>query len=344
MKTQPPGLIDVYLAKRKIKKSIYRTPLVKSPRLREIVTAECYLKLENLQNTGSFKIRGATNKILSLSDDERKRGVIAVSSGNHGRAVASVAQKYNIPAVICISETVPRNKVQAIRELGAEIVIAGKSYDAASEGAEKLQVERGLTMIHPFDDPYVIAGQGTIGLELIEDLPEIDTAIVPLSGGGLLGGIALTLKSINPKIRTIGVSMDRNPKIRTIGVSMDRGPAMFESLKAGRIMEVIEEPTLADALVGGIGKNNAHTFAIIQQFVDETVLVSEGEIAAGMTFALERHQLVVEGGGAVGIAAVLAGKVKEIGENTAIVISGANVDLPVLIEVAQKSYPYQNIG
>jgi threonine dehydratase len=331
MKTQPPGLIDVYLAKRKIKKSIYRTPLVKSPRLREIVTAECYLKLENLQNTGSFKIRGATNKILSLSDDERKRGVIAVSSGNHGRAVASVAQKYNIPAVICISETVPRNKVQAIRELGAEIVIAGKSYDAASEGAEKLQVERGLTMIHPFDDPYVIAGQGTIGLELIEDLPEIDTAIVPLSGGGLLGGIALTLKSINPKIRTIGVSMDR-------------GPAMFESLKAGRIMEVIEEPTLADALVGGIGKNNAHTFAIIQQFVDETVLVSEGEIAAGMTFALERHQLVVEGGGAVGIAAVLAGKVKEIGENTAIVISGANVDLPVLIEVAQKSYPYQNIG
>lgn len=331
MKTQPPGLIDVYLAKRKIKKSIYRTPLVKSPRLREIVTAECYLKLENLQNTGSFKIRGATNKILSLSDDERKRGVIAVSSGNHGRAVASVAQKYNIPAVICISETVPRNKVQAIRELGAEIVIAGKSYDEASEGAEKLQVERGLTMIHPFDDPYVIAGQGTIGLELIEDLPEIDTAIVPLSGGGLLGGIALTLKSINPKIRTIGVSMDR-------------GPAMFESLKAGRIMEVIEEPTLADALVGGIGKNNAHTFAIIQQFVDETVLVSEGEIAAGMTFALERHQLVLEGGGAVGIAAVLAGKVKEIGENTAIVISGANVDLPVLIEVAQKSYPYQNIG
>lgn len=331
MKTQPPGLIDVYLAKRKIKKSIYRTPLVKSPGLREIVTAECYLKLENLQNTGSFKIRGATNKILSLSDDERKRGVIAVSSGNHGRAVASVAQKYNIPAVICISETVPRNKVQAIRELGAEIVIAGKSYDEASEGAEKLQVERGLTMIHPFDDPYVIAGQGTIGLELIEDLPEIDTAIVPLSGGGLLGGIALTLKSINPKIRTIGVSMDR-------------GPAMFESLKAGRIMEVIEEPTLADALVGGIGKNNAHTFAITQQFVDETVLVSEGEIAAGMTFALERHQLVVEGGGAVGIAAVLAGKVKEIGENTAIVISGANVDLPVLIEVAQKGYPYQNIG
>lgn len=331
MKTQPPGLIDVYLAKRKIKKSIYRTPLVKSPGLREIVTAECYLKLENLQNTGSFKIRGATNKILSLSDDERKRGVIAVSSGNHGRAVASVAQKYNIPAVICISETVPRNKVQAIRELGAEIVIAGKSYDEASEGAEKLQVERGLTMIHPFDDPYVIAGQGTIGLELIEDLPEIDTAIVPLSGGGLLGGIALTLKSINPKIRTIGVSMDR-------------GPAMFESLKAGRIMEVIEEPTLADALVGGIGKNNAYTLAIIQEFVDETVLVSEGEIAAGMTFALERHQLVLEGGGAVGIAAVLAGKVKEIGENTTIVISGANVDLPVLIEVAQKGYPYQNIG
>lgn len=322
MKTQPPGLKDVYIAQRKINKSIYRTPLVMSPWLKEFVNAECYLKLENLQNTGSFKIRGATNKIFSLSEDERKQGVIAVSSGNHGRAVAAVAQRLNIPAVICISETVPRNKVQAIRDMGAEIVIAGKSYDEASEGAEKLQMERGLTMVNPFDDPYVIAGQGTIGLELIEDLPEIDAVIVPLSGGGLLGGIALTLKSVNPKIRTIGVSMDR-------------GAAMFESLKARKIVEVVEEPTLADALVGGIGNNNAYTFPLIQKYVDDIILVSEQEIAAGMTFALGRHQLVVEGGGAVGMAAVLAGKVKNMGEKTAIVISGGNVDLPVLIEVVQ---------
>ena len=322
MKTQPPGLKDVYIAQREIKKSIYRTQIVKSPWLKEFVNAECYLKLENLQNTGSFKIRGATNKILSVDDMERKQGVIAVSSGNHGRAVAAVAQRLNIPAVICISETVPRNKVQAIRDMGAEIVIAGKSYDEASEGAEKLQMERGLTMVNPFDDPYVIAGQGTIGLELIEDLPEIDAVIVPLSGGGLLGGIALTLKSVNPKIRTIGVSMDR-------------GAAMFESLKAGKIVEVVEEPTLADALVGGIGNNNAYTFPLIQKYVDDIILVSEQEIAAGMTFALGRHQLVVEGGGAVGMAAVLAGKVKNIGEKTAIVISGGNVDLPVLIELVQ---------
>jgi threonine dehydratase len=297
----------------------------------ESVGSEIVLKLEGLQVTGSFKIRGATNKVLSLNDDERKRGVIAVSSGNHGRAVAYVAQRYSIPAVICISETVPGNKVQAIQELGAEVVIDGKTYDEASEGAERLQIERGLTMVHPFDDPYVIAGQGTIGLELMEEFPEIDTVIVPLSGGGLLGGIALALKSINAKIQTIGVSMDR-------------GPAMVESLEAGEIVEVIEEPSLADALVGGIGNNNAYTFELIQKYVDETVLVSEKEIAAAMTYALEKHQLVVEGGGAVGIAALLAGKVKNLGRKVAVVISGSNVSLSTLMEVANSEYAYQNGG
>jgi threonine dehydratase len=297
----------------------------------ESVGSEIVLKLEGLQVTGSFKIRGATNKVLSLNDDERKRGVIAVSSGNHGRAVAYVAQRYSIPAVICISETVPGNKVQAIQELGAEVVIDGKTYDEASEGAERLQIERGLTMVHPFDDPYVIAGQGTIGLELMEEFPEIDTVIVPLSGGGLLGGIALALKSINAKIQTIGVSMDR-------------GPAMVESLEAGEIVEVIEEPSLADALVGGIGNNNAYTFELIQKYVDETVLVSEKEIAAAMTYALEKHQLVVEGGGAVGIAALLAGKVKNLRRKVAVVISGSNVSLSTLMEVANSEYAYQNGG
>lgn len=326
-----PGLADVYYAQRQIKATINKTPIIKSPGLMESVGSEIVLKLEGLQVTGSFKIRGATNKVLSLNDDERKRGVIAVSSGNHGRAVAYVAQRYSIPAVICISETVPGNKVQAIQELGAEVVIDGKTYDEASEGAERLQIERGLTMVHPFDDPYVIAGQGTIGLELMEEFPEIDTVIVPLSGGGLLGGIALALKSINAKIQTIGVSMDR-------------GPAMVESLEAGEIVEVIEEPSLADALVGGIGNNNAYTFELIQKYVDETVLVSEKEIAAAMTYALEKHQLVVEGGGAVGIAALLAGKVKNLRRKVAVVISGSNVSLSTLMEVANSEYAYQNGG
>jgi threonine dehydratase len=289
---------------------------------------EVFLKLEGLQVTGSFKIRGATNKMLSLKKGEKERGAIAVSSGNHGRAVAFVARKFGIPAVVCMSETVPDNKVNAIQDLGAEVVIEGQTYDQATDVALQLQKDRGLTMIHPFDDPYVIAGQGTIGLEIYKDCPEIDTVIVPLSGGGLLGGIALALKSINPTIQTIGVSMDK-------------GAAMVESLAAGKVVEIVEEPSLADALVGGLGPENHNTFNLNQRYVDKTVLVTENEIAAGMTFALEKEHLVVEGGGAVGIAALLAGKVKDMGERVALVISGSNVGLGSLMEVAQGIYQYQ---
>ena len=326
-----PSLVDVFSAHRQIKATIIKTPIIRSTGLTKSVGSEVVLKLESLQVTGSFKIRGATNKILSLSDDEKVRGVITISSGNHGRAVAYVARKFNIPAVVCVSETVPENKINAIHELGAEVVKAGKTYDEANESALRLQDERGLTMVHPFDDPYVIAGQGTIGLELMEELPEIDTVIVPLSGGGLLGGIAIALKSINPDIQTIGVMMDK-------------GAAMVESLKAGKVVEIVEEPSLADALVGGLGSDNRYTFKVIQKYVDQTVLVSEDEIAAGMTFALEKEHLVVEGGGAVGISALLAGKVENLGEKVAVVISGSNVSLPTLMEVAKGSYLYQKGG
>ena len=322
------GLGDIYQANHLIRQTIYRTPLVESAWLSKLTGCEIYLKLENMQVTGSFKIRGATNRILKLRDEDKARGVIAVSSGNHGRAVAYVAGKHEIPAVVCVSETVPDNKVSAIRDLGAEVVVAGATYDEATEGALRIQNERGLTMIHPFDDPYVIAGQGTIGLELVEEMPEIDTVIVPLSGGGLLGGIAIALKSINPQIKTIGVSMDK-------------GAAMVESLKAGKVVDVIEETSLADALIGGLGSENRHTFITIQNYVDQTVLVSEEEIAAGMTFALENEHLVVEGGGAVGISALLAGKVKNVGEKVAVVISGSNVSMSTLMEVAEGNYPYQ---
>ncbi|MEE9188320.1 MAG: hydroxyectoine utilization dehydratase EutB [Anaerolineales bacterium] len=328
MDDMKPHLADIYRADHLIRETIYRTPLIESQWLSELSGCRIFLKLECLQVTGSFKIRGATNKILSLSDDERNRGVIAVSSGNHGRAVAYVAHRYSIPAAICISETVPGNKVQAMRELGAEVIIAGKTYDEASERAVRLQVERGLTMVHPFDDPYVIAGQGTIGLELLEEHPDVDTVIVPLSGGGLLGGIALTLKAINPEIQTIGVSMDQ-------------GAAMVESLEAGQVVEIVEEPSLADALIGGLGSDNRHTFKIIHEYVDQTVLVTEDEIAAGMIFALEKEHLVVEGGGAVGIAALLADKVRNLGKKVVVVISGSNVNLSTLIEIAQGHYPYQ---
>jgi threonine dehydratase len=328
MQYSKPQLEHIYAARQRIQPLVRKTPLEESPWLTSFLKSDISLKLENQQVTGSFKIRGATNKLLSLTEDEKNRGVITVSSGNHGRAVSYVAGRLGIRAVIYLSEAVPGNKVQAIQQLGAETVVAGATYDDSAEHAALLQEQRGLTMVHPFDDPFVIAGQGTIGIELMEDLPHIDTVIVPLSGGGLLGGIALALKSLKPSIHVIGVSMER-------------GPAMVESLKAGQVVDVVEEPTLADALAGGIGLDNRYTFRLIQEYVDETVLVSEDQIAAAMTFALDKHHLVVEGGGAVGIAALLYSRVSHLGENVAVVVSGGNVDLPVLLEVAQRSYPYQ---
>ena len=312
---------DIYLARQMIASFAKRTPLIHSPWLTEQSGGSVYLKLENLQETGSFKIRGATNKLLNLPLEVRERGTITVSSGNHGRALSYVARRLGERAVVCLSEAVPEVKREAIQELGAEVIMRGRTYDEAADYASRMQEERGLAMIHPFDDPFVIAGQGTIGLELLEDLAEIDTVVVPLSGGGLLAGIALALKSASAGIRTVGVSMER-------------GPAMVESLRAGKVVDVVEEPTIADALAGGLGPN-FYTFNMIQKYVDETVLVSEEEIAEAMAFALEKHRLVVEGGGAVGIAALLHHKVKEVGSNTAVVLSGSNVDIPLLLRIAQ---------
>jgi threonine dehydratase len=280
------------------------------------------LKPENLQVTGSFKIRGAANKTLSLLQPEKQRGIITVSSGNHGRAISHVARELGLKAVVCLPETVPQNKREAIAALGAETVVYGQDADQAMIHADRLAAERGLTMVHPFDDPHVIAGQGTIGLELLEDWPQLDTVVVPLSGGGLLAGIALALKMANPAIRTIGVSQER-------------GPAMVDSLRAGKIVEIVEEPTLADALAGGLNKDNRCTFPLIQRYVDETVLVTEAEIASAMAFAFHRHHLVVEGGGAVGLAALLHGKLPKTGPHVAVVVSGGNVDTAKLMKIAQ---------
>ncbi len=313
---------DIHLARQRIASLASKTPLVGSSLLTERVGPSVYLKLENLQETGSFKIRGAANKMLTLTPEERARGVVTVSTGNHGRAVSYVAGRLDIRAVICMPKGVPGNKVEAIKELGPEIVMYGDSYDEAEEHAYRLERERGLTMINPFDDPFVIAGQGTIGLELLEDLPEIDTAIVPLAGGGLIAGIALALKSANSSSQVIGVSMDR-------------APVMYHSLKAGKPIQMAEEETIADALVGGIGLDNKYTFRMVQELVDDVVLVSDEEIAEAMVFALEKHRLVVEGGGAVGIAALLREKVQDLGRNVAVVISGGNVDISLLLKIAQ---------
>jgi threonine dehydratase len=323
MPVKEVALKDIREAHQRIRPLTIRTPLIESQQLSMSVEAQLFLKLESLQVTGSFKARGAANKLTSLSPQERERGVITVSSGNHGRAVAYVARELGIHALICLSEAVPPSKVEEIQALDAEVLICGRTYDEADEEAQRIQTERGLTMVHPFDDPYIIAGQGTVGLELLEDLPQIDTAIVPLSGGGLISGIAVALK-------------DADPSIQVIGVTMERGPAMFDSLRAGQIVEVEEEPTLADALAGGIGFDNAYTFRMVQEYVDDAILVSEDEIAGAMVFALEKHRLIVEGGGAVGIASVLYRKIKDLGERVVVVVSGSNVELSTLFKLAQE--------
>ena len=316
-------LHDIYRARQRIATVVTRTPVLSSSLLSERAGVSVYLKAESLQKTGSFKIRGAANKMLSLTTEEQARGVITVSSGNHGRAVAFVAHQLGINATICMSTRVPHNKLEAIKRLGAEVVVTGDSYEEAEIHTLALQEERGLTMVDPFDDPLVIAGQGTIGLELLEDLPEVDTVIVPLSGGGLISGIALVLKSASPSIRVIGVTMDR-------------APVMYHSLRAGAPIEMEEEDTIADALVGNIGVNNKYTFRMVQEYVDDTVLVSDEEIAAAMAFALEKHHLVVEGGGAVGIAALLHQRAGGLGHNVVVVVSGSNVSLPLLLNMAHK--------
>lgn len=315
------SLRDIYLAKKRIAPVARRTPLLFSHGLSEHVGAATYIKYEGIQETGSFKLRGATNKLLSLSEEEKQRGIIAFSTGNHGRAVAYVAKQLGIRAVICLSERVPRFRVEGMRQLGAEVAVHGSSQDEAYEYALNLQREQGLTMINPFDDRFVIAGQGTIGLELLEDLPSLDTVLVPLSGGGLISGIAYAVKCADPNIRVIGVSMEC-------------APAMYHSLKAGKPVEIEEKDSLADALLGGIGLDNRYTFQMTRQYVDEVVLVSESEIAAGMHWIFATHHLVAEGSGAVGLSALLHRKPASLGKNIAIVVSGSNVEASLLTKIA----------
>jgi threonine dehydratase len=314
----------IYRGRNAIAPWVRRTPLVHSAALSGRLGCNVHLKLETLQETGAFKLRGAFNRLLNLADAERERGVIVVSTGNHARAIAHAATALGVPAVVCMSSLVPDNKVAAVRATGAEVRIAGRNQDEAEETARKLAEERGLVFVSPFDDPHVIAGQGTIGLELLEDLPALDRILVPLSGGGLIGGIALALKSADKSIRVIGVSMER-------------GPAMVRSLEAGRPVAVEEEPSLADSLGGGIGLDNRYTFALARDLVDETVLVSEAEIAAAMAHCYWREQQIVEGAGAVGIAALLTGKVEAPGANLVVLLSGRNVDMRRFSEIVATS-------
>lgn len=319
-----PDLSDVFAARKRIGGMVRRTPLVFADALSEKLGAAVWLKLECLQVTGAFKARGAANRLLALSAEERKRGVIAFSTGNHGRAVAALSRDLGIPAVICLSTRVPQYRVAAMRALGAEVIAHGQSQDEAYAKALEVQRERGLTMVAPFDDPYVIAGQGTIALEVFEELPDTAQMIIPLSGGGLFAGVAMAAKSIRPSVKTVGISMEV-------------APAMIRSLEAGKPVEIPEKDSLADALLGGIGLDNIHTFPMTRDTIDQTGLVSEQEIAEGMFHAFDQHRLVVEGSGAVGISAILAGQIEARGP-VVVVVSGGNASPDVLAGIAGERY------
>jgi threonine dehydratase len=297
------------------------SPLVPAVKLSARLGHPTWLKLETLQPTGAFKIRGAANALSRLSPEQRGKGVVCCSTGNHGRAVAYAAQRLGIAATVCLSHLVPETKLRAIEDLGARVRRVGRSQDEAQRETDRLVMEEGLIDIPPFDHPRVIAGQGTLGLEILDERPEIETILVPLSGGGLISGIAIAAKAIKPSIRIIGVSMER-------------GAAMHASLAAGRPVDVEEVTSLADSLGGGIGLNNRWTFDICRRLVDDVILLTEEEIYRAMRALLMDDGLIAEGGGAVGVAALLAGKVKLSGP-AALVISGRNVDISQLLAIGR---------
>lgn len=315
-----PDLAAIRAARTAIASLVQKTPLLPAVALSARLGQEILLKLESLQPTGAFKLRGATNAIGRLSSERRKRGVGCCSTGNHGRAVAYAAKRAGIRAIVCLSSLVPENKVEAIRALGAEVRRIGRSQDDAQREIDRLVRDEGLTDIPPFDHPDVIAGQGTIALELLEERPDLSAIVVPLSGGGLISGIAIAAKALKPEIRIIGVSMEN-------------GAAMHESLAAGRPVEVTEVPSLADSLGGGIGLGNCYTFAACRALVDQTVLLSEAEIYRGMQALFRAQRLVSEGAAATGVGALLAGKLQLDGP-TALIISGHNVDPDQFLAVA----------
>lgn len=306
-------LNDIYLARQRIESLVRRTPMEYSPSLSQRLGVAVYLKLESQQITGSFKLRGASNAVAQLSAEEKARGVVAASTGNHGRALAYAASRQGVKATICLSHLVPANKVQAIRDLGAEVCIVGQSQDDAQREAERIASEQGATLLPPFDHPAIIAGQGTLGLEILEQQPDVAQVLVPLSGGGLFAGVALAIKSANPQIVTHGISMQR-------------GAAMHASLAAGHPVEIEELPTLADSLGGGIGLDNRYTFSMTRDRCDHLHLLSEASIANAIRHAYREERLVLEGAAAVGIAALLDGLIEPRGP-IVVVVSGRNVDI-----------------
>lgn len=312
-------LDKIYHASHILKEVIRPTELIKSAR----ICPDCnlYLKTENLQVTGSFKVRGAYYKISQLSDEEKKKGVIACSAGNHAQGVALAASRHGIKAKICIPDGAPISKVEATKSYGAEVCLVKGVYDDAYEKALSLVEETGATFIHPFDDELVIAGQGSIGLEIIDQLPNVDAVIVPIGGGGLISGVGFALKSLNPKIKIYGVQAEG-------------APSMQQSIEHKKIETLGNVHTIADGIAVKTPGDN--TFELCKDYVDEIVTVSDDEISTAILELLEREKIIAEGAGAIAVAAVMFDKVPVKGKNVVALVSGGNIDVTILSRVINR--------
>ncbi|MDP2900251.1 MAG: threonine/serine dehydratase [Candidatus Bathyarchaeota archaeon] len=311
---------DVYAARRRMGRWVRRTPFENSPLLSELTKGEVWLKLENRQLTGSFKIRGASNRIALLTPDERRRGVVAASSGNHAQGIAYAARQLGVRAAIVVPGNTPNVKRDAIRALGADLTVHGDEYMVAERLAQKMSREGGMPFLSPYNDADLIAGQGTVGLEMVEDGPALDVVLVPVSGGGLISGIATVMKAAS--------------KAEVIGVQTEASPVMHESVKAGKIVDIPMFDTVAEGLHGGIEQGSV-TFPICQRLVDDWIDVKEATIVDSLRVMLLRHHEVIEGSGAVGIAALMEDPRRFEGRRVGVVISGGNIDEELLHRLAQ---------
>ncbi len=305
----------------RLEKKVRRTELIPSHHFSERLGQPLLFKCENLQRTGSFKIRGALNFILSQTPSALAHGVITASAGNHGQGVAFSASLLGIPATVFMPENTPLQKFHAVRDYGAQVVLSGRNFDEAYAAAQVRHQETGSLFIHPFDDPLVIAGQGTIGLEILADIPDLTAVVVPIGGGGLISGIATAIK-------------ENNPRVKIIGVETAAAPAMHFSLKKGSIMETPIVSSLADGIA--VKKPGELTFRIIRELVDEVVLVEEEEIAQAIVLLLERSKLLAEGAGAISLAALLHGKADVPGGKTVCLLSGGNIDVRTIAMVVER--------
>ena len=313
--------VDVEEARARIADQIYLSPFPYSETLSRVTGKRVFCKLENLQMTGSFKERGALNRLITLTADEAQRGIIAASAGNHGMAVAFHSQRLKIAATIVMPLFAPLIKVTRVRQYGAHSVLHGNDYDAALAEAQRLSREKSLTFVSAFDDPWVVAGQGTIGLELYEQNPELDAVIVPVGGGGLIAGIALVLKTLNPKIRVIGVQSEALPSMKA-------------ALATGAPASVPPALTIADGIA--VRRVGEIPLALVKEFVDEIVTVNEGEIANAVLVLLEIEKTVAEGAAAVALAALINQKVSLAGRNIGLIISGGNIDMNLISRIIEK--------